>query len=517
MAEKPDDTAGAPESERPSWLDRHLWQIQPIRDILAIFVVIGLFWLGSELSIVTVPLLLAILLAYLLEPVIVWVMRRTSLKRRGAVTAILTAFVALVIVPAALGLTYGAIQGIGLVSTGSKNIRLLYSSVDAELEYEELRQHWADQQQETDPEEQPADTQQADPPQGDGGDALPGSQGVDDGAAPDGSAGADQAQPAASEGAGDASQGATETGDAPISRPVSFEQVDTARDRRDRALQELREEAGESWVDIHNFITSTGQRTDLVDFLAGISNWAQQQPGTFAMTAAGVSLNAAQALFRISVRTFGIAFGAFLTAFFFYFVATEWIQVKHFWHRLIPERNKDLILDLAAKFDRAISAFIRGRLTIAFIQAIVFSIGYFIIGVPAAFILGPAVALLSIVPYLALIGLPISVTLLWLENHTGLRGNILWVLGAPTALYFLGQALDDYVLTPAIQGKSQDMSTPTILFASLAGGALFGVFGLLIAIPIAACLKIVIQEILWPRFRDWAEGRSKDFLPIKSE
>ena len=71
--------------------------------------------------------------------------------------------------------------------------------------------------------------------------------------------------------------------------------------------------------------------------------------------------------------------------------------------------------------------------------------------------------------------------------------------------------------TPMIQGRSTGMDTPTILFASLAGGALFGVFGLLIAIPIAACLKILVQEVFWPRFKAWAEGREKDFLPISRE
>ena len=78
----------------------------------------------------------------------------------------------------------------------------------------------------------------------------------------------------------------------------------------------------------------------------------------------------------------------------------------------------------------------------------------------------------------------------------------------------LGQVLDDYVLTPLIQGKSTNMDTPSILFASMAGGTLAGVYGLLLAIPVAACLKILLKEVFWPRFRVWAEGKAKDFLPI---
>lgn len=56
-----------------------------------------------------------------------------------------------------------------------------------------------------------------------------------------------------------------------------------------------------------------------------------------------------------------------------------------------------------------------------------FSVGYFLIGVPGAFILGPVVAILSIVPYLALIGLPISVSLLALQGHDGFRGEWWWI------------------------------------------------------------------------------------------
>jgi predicted PurR-regulated permease PerM len=81
----------------------------------------------------------------------------------------------------------------------------------------------------------------------------------------------------------------------------------------------------------------------------------------------------------------------------------------------------------------------------------------------------------------------------------------------------LTQFLDDYVLTPTIQGKSTNMDTPTILFASIAGGALAGIYGLLLAIPVAACIKILMREVFWPRFRAWAQGNASDPLPIQSD
>ncbi len=399
-----------------SWANLHLWQIQGVRDVLVILGVFGLLWVGQKVSVVTVPVLLAILLAYLFEPVIAWLTRKTSLKRTGAVIAIIATTIALVIIPSVLGLTYGVVQGVGLVSRVVQNTGVVIEYVnatDAELE-------------------------------------------------------------------------------------VARANV---------------ESSGSAWLWIGDKARTQDDST-LQLAIEGIDSWLRTNADRIAQTAATAGLGVVQTALGFVASAFGLMFMAFLTTFFFFFFSTGWVNFKGFTGKLLPDAHSDTIIDLATKFDRVISAFIRGRLTIAFIQAVVFTIGFWLIGVPAAFILGPAVALLSIVPYLALIGVPIAIVLLWLENNTGIRGNPIYIVAAPLGFYFFAQALDDYVWTPLIQGKETGMSTPMILFASVAGGVLFGVFGLLIAIPIAACLKILVEEVFWPRFKDWAEGRASDVLPI---
>lgn len=402
---------------RPPWSLLHLWQIQPVRDVLVVLVLLALLWLGQKISVVTVPVLLAIMLAYLFEPVIRWLIRRTRLERRGAVITIIVSGAILVVGPLLLGLAFGIVQAVGLLSRLSRNITLVNEYVDAE-----------------------GDTK-----------------------------------------------------------------VEFARAQLD--------ESGEAWVWIGEKVRGEDDG-DIAVIFERIYGWADVNTNQIAATAAGVGADLFASVVAAIATSFGILFMGFLTAFFFYFISTEWYKFRGFTLKLIPDKYQETVVDLAIKFDRVISGFVRGRLTIAFIQSIVFTAGYLAIGVPAAFILGPLVALLSIVPYLALVGLPISIVLLWLEDHTGVRGSWIWVLAAPTVFYFIAQSLDDYVWTPLIQGKETGMSTPLILFASLAGGVLFGVFGLLIAIPIAACIKIVVQEILWPRFRAWSEGDAEDFLPI---
>jgi len=411
------DSGNSRPANSSNWSKLHLWQMQPVRDILLALGVFAIFLVGQKISVVTVPLLLALLLAYLFEPVIVWSMKKFNVARRTSVIGIIAVVVVGIVLPAIVAASYGVAQTVSFGQGLLTNIEAVHQVKD--LDKEIAHQRLEDQ------------------------------------------------------------------------------------------------DIGGAWITIHDLIRDAEDEHSTVgEALVGVSNWIQNNQDEIAQTTANVGLETVSRILGLFGAVFGLGFMGFLAAFFFFFVATEWVGVKGFGAELLPEKNRERIIELLTKFDAVISGFIRGRLTIAFIQSIVFSIGFFLIGVPGAFILGPAVAVLSIVPYLALIGVPIAVSLLWLEAYGGIRGELYWIIGAPTILYFFGQALDDYVWTPIIQGKSTGMDTPTILFASLAGGALFGVFGLLIAIPIAACVKILIQEVFWPKFNDWAEGRAADPLPI---
>lgn len=404
---------------RVTWRDLHLWQIQPVRDVLLIVAVVGLFWLGDKISLVTVPLLLAILLAYLFEPVIAFLEARTRLRRPVLVAGLLVGFILFVVVPAVAGVVLGAVQTASLLTGTAQRVGMVFQSVRA-----------------------PDDAD---------------------------------------------------------------------------AMRRLADDAGPAWVWIRDQLVERASRADSEFALGIVQQRLSEGASTLVGTTASAGLTLARSLVGVVGGVFAIAFGAFLTGFFFFFVSTGWVGLRGAAADALPRQHRARLLELGGRFDAIVSGFIRGRLTIAFVQAVVFSFAYWLIGVPAAFLLGPAVAILSIVPYLAMVGIPVSIVLLWLEGHAGVRGQWWWVLGVPLVVYFIGQALDDYLLTPVIQGKSTNMDTPTILFATLAGAALFGVFGMLIAIPIAACVKILVVEVVWPRVRAWLDGRARDPLPFESE
>jgi predicted PurR-regulated permease PerM len=170
--------------------------------------------------------------------------------------------------------------------------------------------------------------------------------------------------------------------------------------------------------------------------------------------------------------------------------------------------------------DRAVAGFVRGRIVICTIMGAMFAIGWQVCGVPYGIALGLLTGLLSIVPYLGGVGLPFAVALLVADQY-GLPAETrmaLWqMLFWPTLVFVVVQTVEGYLLTPVIAGKATNLDPVTIVVAILAGGSIAGVYGMLLAIPIAACGKIAARRLLLPRIQDWARGRVSDPLPIDSD
>jgi predicted PurR-regulated permease PerM len=81
----------------------------------------------------------------------------------------------------------------------------------------------------------------------------------------------------------------------------------------------------------------------------------------------------------------------------------------------------------------------------------------------------------------------------------------LWIALWPTVAYLVAQFLDSWLITPIIQARSSNLTAVTIIIVVLVGGAMGGLYGLLLAIPVAACVKILGKEVLIPHLHQWAQ------------
>jgi predicted PurR-regulated permease PerM len=159
------------------------------------------------------------------------------------------------------------------------------------------------------------------------------------------------------------------------------------------------------------------------------------------------------------------------------------------------------------RMDQALSAFVRGRLLIAAITAAAFALGWSVAGVPYALLLGILTGLLTIVPYLSAVGWPIVVLAKYIDALSS-SGSAAWtdVLLWPSLVFVVVAFAEGWVLTPWIQSETMEMSALAVLVAVLIGGAVGGALGMLLAIPVAACGKIMLVEL-------WAGRRTLAVVP----
>jgi predicted PurR-regulated permease PerM len=457
----------------------HLWQFQPVRDLLIFAGIVGVLYLGYRVSLVTIPMLLAMMLAYLFEPLVRRLTRHGVMSRPGVAIAIIVTAFFVAVVPIAVGVGTATIQGIKIAQNVAGNMNDMLAAVRFSHNTREGR---------AGAEKYGTVSWEPDNPEAE--DATPVFVGFPGGEGPRDAEQANQAFRRLPSGL----------------KALVIKLVD--RDHPRVPLQPG-DQGYQRHADINALIEGT---------VSWLGEHASEVGTALSEKALGSGAQAVGTTLRALRWLAHLALTLFLTAFFFFFFSTGYGKVLAFWEGLIPERRKGRIIELLQKMDRVIAGFVRGRLTICAVLIIWDTIAYWFIGVPAPLLLGPMVGALAIIPFATVLAIPVAMVLMVLQPSEWVWQQAWWwILLGPVATYVIERALDDYILTPAIQGKHTEMAVPAILFSSLAGGVLAGVYGLLIAIPVAACVRILLKEVFWPRFRAWAEGRERDFLPISAE
>lgn len=179
----------------------------------------------------------------------------------------------------------------------------------------------------------------------------------------------------------------------------------------------------------------------------------------------------------------------------------------------IPVEYQGEVVRIASLCDRAVSAFIRGRLIQALIFGSILTLGWGLCGVNYYFLLGMLGGMLMLLPYLSIITVPLVVGVVWFA-HLGIGSDgttntpfELYMLAAPVGVYLFAYALDALAVEPFIQGKATGLSPLAVLLAVLLGGATAGILGVILAIPTAACALIIWREALLPRLKELAGGK----------
>ena len=184
--------------------------------------------------------------------------------------------------------------------------------------------------------------------------------------------------------------------------------------------------------------------------------------------------------------TFGFVLTLFGVVFIGVYLLVDVRRVKAAWLRAWPHGYRCDARTLWNAFGYSLSRYLGGLALVLAIQGVVSAVGLFLLGVPYALVLGAFVSVTAVIPYLGawLSAIPAVIVALTVSPTTALL----------TALLFLGiQQLEGNFLTPKIQGDTLHVHPILVFLAVIVGGGLGGVFGVIVAVPTLAVLRVVFD------------------------
>ncbi len=158
--------------------------------------------------------------------------------------------------------------------------------------------------------------------------------------------------------------------------------------------------------------------------------------------------------------------------------------------RLVPDRVRPEVVHVATQMARVVGGFVRGQLLVALIVGVLSSLGLALLDVPFWLLIGMIAGFLNVIPFIGPFagGLLAAIVSLVFRD----LGTALWSVAIFTAI----QQLDNHVISPNILKSRVQLNPVFILLALLLGGSIGGFFGLLVAVPVAAALRVLFGH-LW--------------------
>lgn len=170
-----------------------------------------------------------------------------------------------------------------------------------------------------------------------------------------------------------------------------------------------------------------------------------------------------------------------------FFMMKEWDRMVAWVDGLLPRGQRAVIHDLARQIDGKIAGFIRGQITVAVILGLIYAVALTVIGLNFGVLIGLAAGFLYIIPYASgAFGFAASLIVAFVQ------AGFSPLMAMAAGVFLIGQALETYILTPRLLGQSVGLHPLWILFSVVAGASLFGVTGMLLAVPVAAVAGVLI-------------------------
>ncbi len=174
-----------------------------------------------------------------------------------------------------------------------------------------------------------------------------------------------------------------------------------------------------------------------------------------------------------------------------FYLMRDWDRLVERINGWLPRDHAEEIRAQLREVDATLAGFLRGQASVCLILGVFYSIALAVAGLNFGLIIGLLAGLLSFIPYVgSIVGLGLSVGLAFLQFDDWTRIVIIAVI------FVVGQLVEGNFLTPKLVGERVGLHAVWVIFALLAGGALFGFLGILLAVPVAAVIGVLVRFFL---------------------
>jgi len=178
------------------------------------------------------------------------------------------------------------------------------------------------------------------------------------------------------------------------------------------------------------------------------------------------------------------------------FLLIDYHNMAARWRDYLPPSMRDDVSRFVEEFIQATNRYFRSQALVACCVAVLFAIGFSIIGLPLAILMGIFIGLLNMVPYLQIVG---TIPCLLLAGLKALEqgDNFLGALGLVLLVFGVVQLIQETVLVSRFQGEAMGLSPAIILLSISVWGKLLGFLGLILALPLTCLGLIYYRRYLW--------------------
>ena len=243
-------------------------------------------------------------------------------------------------------------------------------------------------------------------------------------------------------------------------------------------------------------------QAELEDVLSNVSTKAIDYAESFSKNAIDWASNFASAIARVTVAII-------MSPFILFYFLRDSSKMKEGLLKTLPTRMRKPISRVLGDINKQLAGYVQGQVMVAIVVGIMFTTFFNIIGLRYAATFGIIAGFLNMIPYLGSFLAMVPVVIMGV-----VQGPIMLIKVLIT--FIVEQTIEGRFVSPLVLGSKLNIHPITIMFILLTSGAMFGVWGVFLGIPIYASIKVVVKEIF-----DWYKRISglyeEDVLTVERE